>query len=334
MTSMDEQMRRRLSDIELPVEPSRPFVDGLYDELAGRLGHLEPRVQPRPASGHSWRDRILLVAALIALLLALVATIVGAGAVIERFLPQSVLDHIRTTGVVRVVVSPELPQVPGVEGGISGFDIDLAEEIARRLDGRAQLIVRSADEITTAEHPDWQLALAGAMPAGANERYLATRPYYWWPIYVVGSSGNGSLALADLAGADICVVAGGIGESWLMPAARSRPLDVLASPPAANMLVEPDEDACLADVAAGSARAFVTETLLPVDLTTRGGLVVAGAGPVAAEPRVMLIGRDQLGAEDLRDALDDLIEAMRVDGTLADLSRRWFGGQDLTSPGP
>jgi ABC-type amino acid transport substrate-binding protein len=59
-----------------------------------------------------------------------------------------------------------------------------------------------------------------------------------------------------------------------------------------------------------------------------------GPGPVALEPRVILLDRWQVGAEELRLTLNQLIAGLRADGTLADLSRRWFGGQDFTSLAP
>jgi ABC-type amino acid transport substrate-binding protein len=329
----DRVLRQRLAGLEVPVEPSPGFVDELYGELAQRLGHVDaPAVRWRTRRP-VWQRRVLLIAATVALLLAMLGTIIGVGALIERYRPQSVLDQIRESGVVRIAVSPESPQVVFAEG-TSGFDIDFADELASLLGARSQVVTRPARDIVSGGPRDWQLAMAGGPPPAEDDRYLATDPYYRWPIHLVTLDDGAPTAVAQLAGEPVCVVAGGLGEAWLLPGSGSRGVQALASPPEALAIARPSESACTADLAAGSVRALVTETLLPVDLATRRDLALVGSGPVALEPRVILLDRRQVGAEDLRRTLNELIAEMRADGTLADLSRRWFGGQDLTSLAP
>lgn len=325
----DRVLRQRLAGIEVPVEPSPGFVDDLYGELAQRLGHVDAPVGGWRATRPAWQRRILLIAATVALLLAMLGTIVGVGALIERLRPESILDQIQVAGAVRIAVSPESPQV-FFNDGTQGFDIDFADELALRLGARSQVVIRPARDIVAGGPGDWQLAMAGGQPPAADDRYLASDPYYWWPIYVIALEDGVPPAVAQLAGQPVCVVAGGLGEAWLLPGNGQREVQALVAPPQAVVIARPEESACLVDLQAGSVQAVVTETMLPVDLATRRNLALVGPGPVAVEPRVILLERRQVGAEDLRRTLNELIARMRADGTLADLSRRWFGGQDLT----
>jgi polar amino acid transport system substrate-binding protein len=329
----DRALRQRLTGIEVPVEPTPGFVDDLYGELAERLGHVDAPAARRPAPRPAWQRRILLIAATVALLLAMLGSIIGVGALIEQIRPQSVLDQIRESGTVRIALSPESPQVVFNEGA-GGFDIDFADELALRLGARSQVVTRPARDIVAGGPRDWQLAMAGGPPPAADDRYLASDPYYWWPIYVVALEDGGPPAVAQLAGQPVCVVAGGLGETWLLPGNGQREVQALVAPPQAVVIARPEESACLVDLQAGSVQAVVTETMLPVDLATRRNLALVGPGSVAVEPRVILLERRQVGAEDLRRTLNELIAGMRADGTLSDLSRRWFGGQDLTPLAP
>jgi ABC-type amino acid transport substrate-binding protein len=327
----DRLLRRRLAGIEIPVEPSPGFVDELYGELAERMGHVDAPAIRRPAARPAWQRRVLLIAATVALLLALLGTVIGAGALLERLRPQSVLDQIRESGVVRIALSPESPQVTFPEG-TSGFDIDFADELALRLGARSQVVIRPARDIVAGGPGDWQLAMAGGQPPAADDRYLASDPYYWWPIYLIALEDGVPPAVAQLAGQPVCVVAGGLGEAWLLPGNGQREVQAIVAPPQAVVIARPEESACLVDLQAGSVQAVVTETMLPVDLATRRNLALVGPGSVAVEPRVILLERRQVGAEELRLTLNELIAGLRADGTLSDISRRWFGGEDLTAP--
>lgn len=329
---MDDRMfRQRMSRLELPVEPRAEFVEDLHDELAARLGLIdqpviERRVMPR---GDPWRRQLVLVAATVALLLALLGTIVGFGAVLERLRPQSVLEVIRASGTVRIAVQPGGPQAAG-QGGFNGFDIDVAETLAGRLGARAEVVVQPVNEIFSSGGQEYQIGLPSApVDPEAEALYLATEPYYYWPIYAVTLEEQPVNSVADLDGQAVCAVAGSPGETWVSGVDRGSLL-VRAEPPLALVVTRTNDEACLAEVRSGAARAFVTDAWLSADLLTRRGLELISARPVAVEPRSMIVPRTGVGAEELRAALNQMITAMRLDGTLADQSRRWFGGQDVT----
>ena len=64
------------------------------------------------------------------------------------------------------------------------------------------------------------------------------------------------------------------------------------------------------------------------------GLVAVGTEPVAWEPRVVRVSATGEDAATLLAAINRAIDDLRATGQLADLSRRSFGGRDITEVRP
>ncbi len=335
---MDDDLTTRLRAIEGPVQPRDAFVGELHDELAARLGFVSaPSVRVGASAPRSTHPRWLLLVAAALLLSLLVANLATIGSLVERFIQgPTVMDTIRSTGVMRLAVRPDDAQVVVSSGALQGFDIDVAEEVARRLGVRPELVVLAADEMLAQEPRDWHIALPGSSsPVSAVGGDLFTSPYYHWPIYVVASGADGASAASDLLGATVCVVAGSIGEAWLDPTIDDGALAVLQPAPAAVTIRSlADDDACIRDIADGGSTAMVTDRLLVPDLASVAGVQLVGTGAVASEPRVMVLSRDEPGAVAFLDAVETALAEMRSDGTLTLMSQRRFGAEDLTTSIP
>jgi ABC-type amino acid transport substrate-binding protein len=78
--------------------------------------------------------------------------------------------------------------------------------------------------------------------------------------------------------------------------------------------------------------AVVTSTVVGADIATLGDYRLIGGGPVASEPRTVVVSADEPDAETLIAAANEALAALRADGTLATLSARRFGGVDLSVP--
>jgi ABC-type amino acid transport substrate-binding protein len=334
---MDDDLTTRLRAIEGPVQPRDAFVGELHDELAARLGFVSaPSVAVGTAARRSNRPRWVWLVAAALLLTLLFANLAAIGSLVERTIQgPTVMDTIRSTGFVRLAVRPDDAQVVGSNGALQGFDIDVAEAVARRLGARPELVVLAADEMLTQDRGSWQIALPGfSPPASAVGGDLLTSPYYHWPIYVV-SKVDVVGTVPDLVGGTVCVVAGSIGEAWLDPTIEDGVLTVRQPAPAAITIRSmADDDACLRDILDGGSTAMVTDRLLIPDLATIAGVQLVGTGAVASEPRVMVIPTDKRGALAFQHAVEAALAEMRADGTLAQMSRRRFGAEDLTTSVP
>ncbi len=160
-----------------------------------------------------------------------------------------------------------------------------------------------------------------------------SRPYYLWPIHLLAADSSQARTAADLAGATICVVRGSVGANWLGGGTGIQTTGPVEARPvgAVPMLAASDDD-CLAKVASGEADAAVSAALAPVDLDARPAIRAIGP-PILHEQRGVVVVRGP-GSAAVIAAIDAAIVDMHADGSLADISRRRFGGDDLTVIAP
>jgi cystine transport system substrate-binding protein len=321
----------------------------LEEEAPGDLPHLvlesafeQTRALPqdRPSMGSrpvarlfpSRRAALLLVAALLA---AAAGGFLVAGGLPHPTpshpLPANLLDAIRGSGQIRIAVRPDHPQAP-IGGAATGFDTDVAAELARRLGFRPDIVIVDVQTMLGPDQHTWDVALPSTADwLIATPPFLRSTPYYAWPhrlVVAVDSTANG---IKDLATGPICAIAGDPSESWL----RGGYGGTSSSPATTTVITRSTDADCLAALAAGDAVAAVTAQLSDAELQVLGTISVIG-GP-DAEPRSALV-HAQTGVEpdstSLLAAVDDALAAMRADGTLTRFSQSRFGGADLSQTQP
>ena len=341
----DDLIRRSLEDVEAPRRPDPAFAEALLEDLRQELGFapagtdraavlsiggVEVRRRSRPGRAHRrWLD-LLGIAAAIALISTAVIAVVGSSP--QRVVPPAnLLTQVRQAGSIRIAIRPDHPQFTIAGQAASGFDADVAREIARRLGVDAEVeIVDATTILAPGTGGDWDVALPSvASWTIAGSAFVASSPYYYWTHRLVVSSGSAATGVGDVASGPICAVAGDSGEAWL----RGSYGGVAASPVTALVVTRATDADCLSALASGAVVAAVTARLSDADLQVRSDIRVIG-GP-AAEPRVAIVHRQQGAGPDPTDlmrAIDDALAAMRADGTLARLSQSRFGGGDLSIP--
>jgi polar amino acid transport system substrate-binding protein len=243
--------------------------------------------------------------------------------------PPTLLAEVQARGVIRIAVRPDRPQVTAPGGAKSGFDVDVATEIGRRLGLRVELDFTPADEML-AGRGEWDIALpSSAVEPGA---FATTTPYYDWPVRLIVPAGSTAAAPGDLTGTTICVVSGSGGEAWLDGQFRGMSVTSVAVPPTTSAVHRlATDEACAADVTAGASAALVTAGWSDADLVTRPALKRVG-GPIFTEARPVIAVNGQRDPAGLIAEIDRILAAMRSDGTLANFSRSRFGGVDLSQP--
>lgn len=241
--------------------------------------------------------------------------------------PSSRLADVEARGVIRIAVRPDRPQVTAPGGARSGFDVDVATEIGRRLGLRVELDFIPADEML-AGRGDWDIALpSSAVESGA---FATTAPYYYWPVRLIVPAGSTAAGSGDLSGTTMCVVAGSVGEAWLDGRSIGTSVTTVVVPPTPSAVRRlASDEACAADVDAGASTAFITAGWSDADLAARPAMQrVDGAVFTEARPVLALRGEGDPAA--LIAEIDQILAAMHGDGTLADFSRSRFGGLDLS----
>jgi polar amino acid transport system substrate-binding protein len=243
--------------------------------------------------------------------------------------PPTLLAEVQARGLIRIAVRPDRPQVTAPGGARSGFDVDVATEIGRRLGLRVELDFTPADEML-AGRGQWDIALpSSAVDPGA---FAVSTPYYDWPVRLIVPGGSTAAGPGDLSGSTICVVTGSGGEAWLDGRFRGTSVTTVAVPPTASAVHRlATDEACAADVTAGASAALVTAGWSDADLVTRPALKRVG-GPIFTEARPVIAVNGQRDPASLIAEIDRILAAMRSDGTLADISRSRFGGVDMTEP--
>lgn len=286
--------------------------------------------EPRSRGAFSLLAGFAQTAVAASLILAVVGLVlVRSGALEPAAKPPTLLADVQARGVLRIAVRPDRPQVTTPAGARSGFDVDVATEIGRRLGLRAELSYVPVDEML-AGRGDWDLALpSSAVEPGA---FATTTPYYHWPIRLIVPEGSVASEPGDLSGSTICVVTGSSGEAWLDGLFRGTSVTPVAVPPTPSAVHRlATDEACAADMGAGASGAFITAGWSDADLAARPALKRLDA-PIVVEARPVIAVRGERDPAGLIDEIDRILAAMRSDGALADLSRSRFGGLDLTQP--
>lgn len=335
----DERIVSKLRRVGDPASPDAAFLDRMYEDLAGELGFRPARrAAPHRSQVRTLRRLTLLAAAVLMTLAALGGALI-AGAFLERQRDadrtQEPLDRIQTAGVLRVVVRSDFPQV-AVNGTFQGgFDADVATALADQLGVRPAIQPTNIGTLLDpATETGWDIALPSRSLTSAElARLDATNPYYAWPVYLVVESASSIGSTADLAGQRVCVVTGSAGADWLAGGSGVQTLGAVTSPPAAAVAVErPTDGDCLTLLGSGEAAAAVSASLSPTDFAARPSIRPLGE-PVLLEVRRVVVPHGP-GSANLIAALDRALDDLRADGSLADLSRRRFGGSDVTTPVP
>ncbi|HHS97461.1 MAG TPA: amino acid ABC transporter substrate-binding protein [Chloroflexi bacterium] len=227
------------------------------------------------------------------------------------------LERVLESGVLRVGMDASFPPFEYIdgEGNLVGFDVDLAREIAARLGVEVQFAANLPydglyDSLTAGQVDVIISALYVDPTRTADFAYSA--PYFdAGQVLVVAEGTEGIEEMSDLDGKTLAVEFGSAGD--VEARAWERRLTSLTILPCQT----PDE--ALGKVASGEADAALVDHLSAL-MTPVEGLRIVGQ-PVISEPYAVAARRED---RRLLEAIDEILTAMRDDGTLGRLKARWF----------
>jgi polar amino acid transport system substrate-binding protein len=268
---------------------------------------------------------------------------------------DNLLDDINNRGYVAVSTDPNYepqsfldPDAARVEGTVcpddmltygemKGFDVDVAQEIANRLGVEVCYATPDWDVVTAGNWGDrWDLSVGSmTVTTGRQEVLNFATPYYFSPAQFAAAADSGITTWEDLEGQTICMAAATTYLDWINGVDMGLPEESLyTDPPSDFTIVElPTDQECAQSIAAGRPefQVYLTSNTV-VDSNIAGGLdVVKVGGAVFAEGMAPAIDKSHsLDSTSFVAAVDDAVNAMRADGTLSDISKKWFDGVDLT----
>lgn len=212
----------------------------------------------------------------------------------------------------------------GDDGEFTGFDLELAAEVADRLglELALQPIAWDAKDMELSTK-NIDCIWNGFTMNGREELYTWTDPYMSNNQVFVVRDDAGISTLADLAGKTVIVQADSSAEAAL--ADRPDLVDTFG-----DYITAADYNAALMDLESGAVDAVaMDDTFANYYLEIKGDNLVILEETLAAEDYGVGF---LMGNEALRDKVQATLEEMAADGTMATISEKWFG-KDITTIG-
>ncbi|MCF7701898.1 transporter substrate-binding domain-containing protein [Loktanella sp. M215] len=199
---------------------------------------------------------------------------------------------------------------------LQGFEVDFMNAVAAETGDDVNFITMSFS------------GLIGALDSGRIDtitsdreaKFAFSQPYVFDGAQVVVKAGNEDTITgpADLSGKTVAVNLGSNFEELLN-----------ALPNAADIDIRTYESNIAQDTALGRVDAFVMDRVSSAQLIAESPLPLALAGKPFSEIRNALPFRNDDAGKALRDRVDAAITTLKDNGTLAEISNKWFG-TDIT----
>ena len=244
------------------------------------------------------------------------------------------LDRVKSRGSMTVVTSAKWPPQAYLNDKheFEGFDIDVAKEIGRRLGVKVAFETPQFNLMTGGHwHGRWDLCVLSVTPTKEREKLLDfPAVYYYSPYVFVVNKDSKATSRADLAGKVIGVEGGTTSEDYVNHRLNIAGPDV----PAFQYLQQDPKqiktygDSMLPydDLRLGDGKrldAIVTPEQTALSAIKNGFPVkILPGGYAYREPLAIVADK---GDADWDKAVGGAVSQMKQDGTLAQISEKWFG---------
>jgi polar amino acid transport system substrate-binding protein len=231
------------------------------------------------------------------------------------------LDRVKKAGKIAIAIDATYPPMEseGPGGKPVGFDIDFAEEVAKRLGVKTEYIVMNWDGIFAGLNSKrYDIIISSMNITAERAKQVDFVEYAKMSQLFVGKKGLTVASDKDLAGKVVAVQADTTSSEFVEKAQKAgiKPKEVKQFKLATDVF---------AAVKAGQAETIVIDEPVgryyakqdPASFTVSGTAI-------APEPVGIAFRKDD---KDLHDAIQKIVDEMKKDGTLKKLSTQWFGGE-------
>lgn len=243
------------------------------------------------------------------------------------------LADICDAGVIVVSTDPEYPPQSYAEPGSEdffGFDIDVATEIAARLGVEIEWQTPAWETITAGNWSQrWDMSV-GSMTITEERQAVIdfTQPYYYTPAQMATYAGSGIASIDDLSGETVCAGADTTYLQWLegrltLPAEAG---DIAAPPDGVQGTSFQTDINCAEDWRAGRTNfaGWLSSSTTVAGAIASGFEIELVGDPVFYEPLAVAFDNTVEDNDSLVAAVDEIIGEMHADGTLSELSLKWY----------
>ena len=247
---------------------------------------------------------------------------------------QDLLDEVMAAGTLRVSTDPNYaPQsFLNDEGELVGFDIDVSKAVAERLGVDVEFVTPDWDLITPGSWGGrWDISIGSMTPTEARSEILwFTDPYYYTPAsFAVHSDNTDIQTVADLSGKNLGLGTATTYEAYLEGTLSILGGEVMYDPPTGVNIQPYSTDAeAIEDLALGDGvRLDAVMSALPtIQNAIDQGLPLKYVGtPAFYEPLAFALDKSRGPSAMMLDALNGIVADMHEDGTLTELSMKWYG---------
>jgi len=252
------------------------------------------------------------------------------------------LAKVCSSGTLRIATDPKYkPQswYQVQDQTWNGFDVDVANEIATRLGVKPEIQAQKWGVITAGSWNDrWDVSVGSMTDTVDREKlFYFTPAYYYTPAAMSVFADNTDITgPADLTGKTVCV---GVSTTYqdyvngtLKLGSGAPPFDFQIT--GANLQTyETDTDA-LDNLALGDGvrcdAAISAQQTIQAFIDDGGSIKIVG-DPLYYEPLSIAFDKnDPVDSQSLSDAVGKIVDQMHEDGTLSELSKKWYDGVDWT----
>ena len=249
--------------------------------------------------------------------------------------PTGLLASVLDAGVLRVSTDPAYPPQSSVtkSGDYEGFDIDVATEIAKRMGVEIQWETPNWDAITAGNWAGrWDVSVGSMTVTPERAEVLEFTPaYYFTPASVAVHEDNTSITDTEsgLDGKTVGVCGGCTYEAYLEQSLDIPGYEIDFVIDDAQVQPYDTDSSAIADLELGDgARLDAVISALPTleGAIDKGKPIKIVGDPIYYEPLAVAI--DKNAPEDpvpLAEEIGRVIEEMHADGTLSELSMKWYG---------
>jgi len=206
---------------------------------------------------------------------------------------------------------------------LKGFEVDVMNAVGEQIGDDIEFVTASFSGLAgmlDAKRID-TIANQITITPERQEKYAFTEPYVYDGAQVVVRKGNDAIqSVEDLKGKTVAVNLGSNYEQLLRELPYADDIDIKTY-----------ESNIEQDVALGRADAFVMDRISATQVIKDKPLPLELAGQPFSRIENALPFRDDKAGRALRDRVNAALEALRDDGTLKQISEKWFG-TDITTP--
>jgi len=252
---------------------------------------------------------------------------------------SDLLGSIEDKGTITFSTDPAYPPQSELNEDTNqyeGFDIDVATEIAKRMDVDVAWETPAWDTLVAGNwNGRWDVSVGSMTITPERSEVLDfTPPYYYTPASIAVSAENTTITQAtDLDGKTVGVCGGCTYDAYLQGTLTfDEPVPSVITDP--TIKTYDTDSTAIQDLALGDGARLdgVISAKPTLEQAIKDGSKIKIVGdPVYFEPLAVAVDKEsQLDPQSLVDRLSEIIEEMHDDGTLSDLSMKWYG-VDLTT---